>query len=157
MRKHSSLALLFLVFLLGLSSTCFAASEAEAASAIAATRERVVLCYGVVSGADEAGANVSSLLSVLDEAGWLLSKAELAYGKGDYDSALGNATSGLGKLDGFETDARRLRDSALWQRNWDFWVNFVGSGVGAVAVLVGGFLAWRFIKKKYAKSGAVAA
>jgi len=155
LRKHSLLALLPLVFLLGLSNTCFAASEAEAASAIAATREKVAWCYQAVSEADRAGANVTGLLFTLNEAGLLLSKADLAYRMGDYDPAERYATLGLNRLIGFESEARNLRDFGLWQRDSDFWVNIVGSSVGAVVVLVCSFLVWGFLKRKHTKDGAV--
>jgi hypothetical protein len=59
-------------------------------------------------------------------------------------------------LEGFNGTADGLKSSASQAGFLDFWVNFVGSAVGAVAVVVGGFLAWLFLKgKKAVKAGAI--
>ena len=148
-----ALLCVLLVFFSCLTRVCLAASETEAAAAIASTRQKVVLCYQSVSEADSAGANVTGLLSVLDEAGLLLSKADLAYGRGEYDSAHAYAVSGLERLGSFEIEARDLRELAFQHGYWDFMLNIVGSLIGAVSVMVAGFAVWAFLRRKYGKSG----
>ena len=134
------------------------ADEHDAGLAVASAESRVAECYNFALDAERAGANVSELLRVLNEAGDLLSKAELAYGVGDYDSAATYAAQCEGRLAGFEVQAQALRDSAAWQRQLDLMVNVVGSAAGAVAVLVGGWLVWRYLRRKHgATAGGAAA
>jgi hypothetical protein len=127
----------------------FAVDEADAGSAIAVAEDRIVVCYRAVADADEAGANTSALLSVLNEAGLLLSRAKLAYKMGDFDSAFDFAVQSREKLNGLEAETGVLRENALQQGYWDFMINVVGSMVGAVVVVCGGFVVWFLSKRKY--------
>jgi len=138
-------------------SLVHSADEHDAGLAVASAESKVAECYNFALDAEQAGANVSELLRVLDEAGDLLSKAELAYGVGDYDGAGVYAAQCEGRLAGFEVQAQALRDSASWQRQLDLMVNVVGSAAGTVAVLVGGWLVWRFLKKRHGVAEAAAA
>jgi len=122
-------------------------SEDEAKAVIEMAEGKVLSCYKAVSEAEKAGANVGGLLDVLNEAGWFLSKAKLAYNQGDFDSAVVYANSCNSSLDGFVDQAESLRVNAEQAGYWDFMVNFVGSGVGALCVVVGGFVVWSFLKK----------
>jgi len=151
------------VFLVGLMlgffvvNACFcvfAVDEVVAGVAIGDAEGRIVVCYRAVVDADGAGANVSGLLVRLDEAGGFLSRARLAYGNGDFGSAVYYAEECQKMLEGFEGEAGVLRDNVVQQGFWDFWVCFVGSFVGAGAVVFGSFLVWRLLKKRY-ESGAV--
>ena len=137
-------------------AVCHGVSEADAASAVANADQTVIGCYQSAANAEQAGANVSALLVTLDDAGLLLSEAHLALLNGSFDSASALAGQCVAMLEGFNGTADGLKSSALQAGFVDFWVNIVGSAVGAVAVLVGGFLVWRFLKgKKSVKAGAV--
>ena len=138
-------------------SLVHSADESDAGLAVASAESKVAECYNFALDAERAGANISELLRVLNEAGDLLSKAELAYGVGDYDSAAVYAAQSEGRLAGFEVQAQALRDSAAWQRQLDFMVNVVGSAAGTVAVLVGGWLVWRYLRRKHTVAGGAAA
>ena len=127
----------------------YCSSETDARSAVAEASQRVNTCYSAAADAAKAGANVSDLLLTLNEAGGLLSKAELALAKGEYDSASTMAHLSEERLAGFEYGAISLRDSASSSRTLDFAFGVVGSSVGAVLVVVLGFLLWPFLKKKY--------
>lgn len=131
----------------------FAVSEADASQAISEAEQRVNVCYLAVADAQNAGANASQLLSVLQEAGLLLSKARVAFEKGDFDSAYNLAVQSNSSLNGVDTDANSLRDTARQERSLDFMVNIVGSTVGTFAVLVGGFLAWFLSKREHTNEG----
>lgn len=72
--------------------------EGQAASALVVAENMVVLGYQAVSEAADSGANVSSLLVQLNEAGWLLACARIAYKSGDFDSALDFAAQSQDKL-----------------------------------------------------------
>ena len=139
----------------------FAVDEADAGSAIAVAEERIVVCYRAVAGADEAGADTTALLAVLDEAGLLLSKARanltysLAYNMSEFDSAFDFALQSKEMLEGVDVEADVLRDAAVQQRYWDFMVNIAGSLVGAMVVVCGGLVVWFLLKRKYEKAGRV--
>lgn len=133
-----------------------APSESNAGLAIAQADQRIEVCYSAAADAEKAGANVTGLLSVLDDVGMLLSKAHLAFQNGDFDSAYSLAVQSNTKLTGFESLAGSLRDTAAQQRRVDFLVNVVGSTAGTFAVIVGGLLVWFSLKRRYEKSGSVA-
>ena len=133
----------------------FAFDGVEAGSAIAVAEERIVVCYKAVADADEAGANTTALLANITEAGWLLSRAELSYKMDDFDSALYFADQSRESLNGLDIEADVLRKDAMQQRYWDFMVNVVGSAVGAVVVVCGGFVVWFLLKRRYGNAGRV--
>jgi hypothetical protein len=127
----------------------YCSSETDARSAVAEASQRVNTCYSAVADAAKAGANVSGMLVTLDGAGGLLSKAEVALVKGEFDSASTLAHLCEERLVGFEDVAVGLRDVASGSRTLDFAFGVVGSSVGAVLVVVLGFLLWPFLKKRY--------
>lgn len=138
-----------MLVLVGSAAVCIGVGEVEARSAVGEAEQKVNVGYVAVAEAQKAGANVTDLLLVLDDAGVLLSRAHLALEKGDFDLAYALAVESKAKLDGFDVEANALRDSASQARSMDFAVNVVGSGVGSVVVVAVGFLVWRLLKKKY--------
>ena len=110
-------------------------------------------CYDAARDAEAAGANITALTRVLNEAGLLLSQAEFAFSVGDFGGAQDYAVQSQSKLGDFAADAEALKIVAEGQRNQDFLVNVVGSTGGTVAVLVGSFGVWSFLKKKYPSDG----
>lgn len=156
----SVLVFLVLAFsVLSRSPSVFAeATEANARSAIVAAQGRLVVCYQAVANASSAGANVTGLLLVLDQSNGNLYRADLAYKTGDFGSALTYAEQSLNLLvqNNVTTQADALKSSASQARYLDFMINIVGSLVGAVVVICGGFVVWRILKKRDAKGGSVA-
>lgn len=134
----------------------YALSQSDAGLAIAQAEQRIETCYSAALDAEKAGANVTSLLSVLDEAGMNLSEARVAFQNGNFDSAYALAVQSNATLNGFEVQAGSLRDAAAQQRYVDFAVNIVGSTVGTFAVIVVGLLVWFGMKRKPEKSKNVA-
>ena len=129
------------------------AQQNSAASAISAAQSKLVQCYDAARAAESASANISQLTSRLNSAGLLLSRAELAYSNADFGSAQSLAVQNQSELASFVSDANSLQASAAQSRTFDFLLNVVGSVVGTVAVLVGGFVVWGFLKRKYGNSG----
>lgn len=128
----------------------FAVGERDAAEAAIGDAEGVIgECYGAVVEAERVGANVTDLLATLNEAGWLLSRAHLAYETGNFSLAVSFANQSRLRLNGFIVEAEALRENAARAGYLDFMNNIVGSAVGAVAVVVGGFAVWSFLKRKY--------
>ncbi|MGQ9507660.1 MAG: hypothetical protein ACUVTB_07415 [Candidatus Bathycorpusculaceae bacterium] len=142
------LSISLLILLAVYVSPTFCYSREEAASKIQTAESEVLNCYRAIYEAEKAGANVSRLLEVLNEASWLLSKAKLAYNGGNYDSAFANASYCLSKLEGFVAQADSLRLEAEQARHLDFMINFVGSAFGSVAVVAVGYAVWVYLKKR---------
>ena len=158
MTFHVRLMLVFVASLLMVFCSCarfyvFGADESEAVAAIAAAEEELVLCYNAVVEADRFGANVSDLLETLDAAGELLSRAELSYRVGDFDSAVVFASQSQDELNGFVVEAEVLMEMAVQEHYWDFLVNVGGSVVGTVAVVCGSFVVWHLLKKRQGGGG----
>ena len=149
-------ALLLMFSAVGSVFFVFAVDEADATSAIVVAEERVVVCYRSVADADEVGADTAALLAVLSEAGELLSRADLAYKMGDFGSAVNFSVQSREMLSGFVVEADVLRRTAMEQRYRDFMVNVVGSVVGTVVVVCGGFVVWFLLARKYGKTGSAA-
>jgi tetrahydromethanopterin S-methyltransferase subunit F len=153
----SALIVLVLAFIiLSMPSAVFAeTTRTEAQSAIAAAQKQLTVCYRAVANASSAGANVTALNFVLDQAGGNLSLADLAYGADNFSSAQSYAVQSLNLLVQNNVTARAdaLESSASQAGFWGFMIGFVGSAVGAFAVVVGGFVVWGFLKRRYLRVG----
>lgn len=123
--------------------------EGDAWSAIVDGEERILECYGAVADADEAGADVAGLLSRLNEAGWWLSRARVAYGMNDSGLVLDFVNESRKELEGFVGEADDLKVSALERGYWDFVVWFVGSLVGGGLVVAAGVVVWFLLKRRF--------
>jgi len=155
--KFSFVLLVFLGLASQLSVSIVLAqtSEAEAASALATSENAVFSAYQAVLKAEEAGANISSLLVPLNEAGWFLNHAQIAFKSGDFDSALEYATQCQEELNGFATDADVLKENAIYEHYMDFFVNVAGPIVEAVSVVCVSLIIWFFLKREYGHAGSV--
>jgi hypothetical protein len=147
---------LCVLFLVRNFTFSFASSESDSSSAIAQTEQRIEACYSAAADAAKAGANVTSLLTVLDGAGMNLSLARVAFQDGNFDYAYALAVQSNATLNGFEAQAASLRDTAAQQRYVDFAVNVVGSTVGTFTVIIIGLVIWFGLKRRPEKSGKVA-
>jgi hypothetical protein len=126
---------------------------AQQNEAVSAAQNKLVQCYDATRAAEAAGANVSQLTSQLNSAGLLLSRAELANSTGDFGSANSLAAQCQSELANFVSDANTLQVSAERSRTLGFLVNVVGSVAGTIAVLVGSFVVWVLLKRRYGTSG----
>ena len=144
-----------LLLILFLAHACLAVDEGQARSAMVEADQTIRDCYLAVAPADKAGGNISDMLSVLQDAGMLLSRADLALGKGDFDSAYNLAVQSKARLGGFIAEASSVKDAAENSGFVDFMINIVGSSGGTVAVVVGSFAVWFWLNKRYAKVGHV--
>jgi hypothetical protein len=129
------------------------AQQNDAASAISAAQSKLVQCYDAARAAEAASANISQLTSRLNSAGLLLSRAQLAYSDADFGSAQSLAVQSQNELANFVSDANSLQTSAAQSRTFDFLLNFVGSVVGTVGVIVGSVVVWVLLKRKYGNNG----
>ena len=125
------------------------AEQSSADSPIVLAKQQIVTCYNAAKAAEAAGANISSLTSILNGAGLLLSQSELAYSKSDFATAQNLAVQTIQSLSNFVSEANVMRDTAAQLRTLDFYYNIVGSVVGTMVVIVAGFVVWRFVKKRF--------
>jgi hypothetical protein len=128
-----------------------AASSSEAQDAINRAESKIGLAYKSVLEAEGAGANVSSLLVNLNNSSTLLSKAQMQNRIGNFSEAVSFANQCYDSLNGIETEADDLRDSAVMLRKQRMLISAVGSISAIGAVLFGSIFGWRFFKSKYCK------
>ena len=140
-----------LLLILFLAHACLAVDVGQARSAMVEADQTIKDCYLAVAAADKVGGNVSNMLSVLQDAGMLLSRADSAFGKGDFDSAYNLAVQSKASLDGFVAEANSVKDKAEQSGFVGFMINIVGSSAGTVAVVVGGFAVWFWLNRRYGK------
>ena len=140
-----------LLLLLSVLTSVVWADQAGAATEISSARVQIASCVDAAREAESAGADIAGLALILNEAGLLLSQAEFAFSVGDFVGAQGFAVQSQGRLGSFVSDANALRVSAEGAATMDFLVNVVGSIVGTVVVLVGGFGVWRYLNRKNRK------
>ncbi len=163
MRKKICAVTLFLLFfslyISVLSNRVFAVGDIQAHQLIDEARSALISSYLSVVDAEEAGANVTSLLVTLNNATDLLSKAEFAYANaganGNYDVPYAYASECEEMLNGFSAEVLTLKNSAVQQGFSDFMIYFVGSILGTVGVVLGSYVLWVALKKKTGQTGSV--
>ena len=128
-------------------------AQGDAAAAISSAKSTVLSCYNAAKDAETAGANITTLTVTLNDAGSLLSRAELAYSTGDFAAATSFAVQSQNKLSNFVGKANSLRQAAVQRESRDFLVNVVGSVAGAFAVVGVGVGTWVFLKKRSGLAG----
>jgi type II secretory pathway pseudopilin PulG len=138
-----------LLLVLAVAASPVWAEQAGVSTAISSAKTTILDCYNAAKDAEAAGANITVLVGTLNEAGSLLSQAELAYATNDFDTAYDLAVQSQNTLSGFVAGANALRDAAVQQQNQGFLVNVVGSVIGTFVVIAAGFAAWLLLKKRY--------
>ena len=144
---------LSLLFVTGFLPASVRADQSSASSVLASTESKLVECFNAAKAAEAAGANISELTSTLNVAGSLFSQAEFAYSSGNFSGAETLAVQSQNELSNFVSTASSLQSAAAEKQNLDFYLNFVGPIVGAVAVIVGSFAVWVLLKRKYERVG----
>ena len=152
-RKRTFFLIALLLFVISTFLPLARADQTDAATAIASAKKQILICYQAAKEAEGAGANITALAVVLNDAGTLLSRAELAYSISDFDAARDLAIQSQNTLGDFISEASASKEIATQQRNQDFLMNVVGSIIGTFAVLGVGIAAWIFLKRKYETTG----
>jgi hypothetical protein len=116
---------------------------------VAEAEEALVSAYDAVLEAEEAGANVSGLLDKLNVGSEYLAEASVYVRLGDSESAARLAGLCVEAVDDVEGEAVLLRDEAVKFERADFLARVVGSAVGVVIVVVGGFVLWTVFRRRY--------
>lgn len=105
--------------------------------------------YAAVLEAEQAGADVSGLLTSLNDASELLTEAHTAYRLGDLDEASRLADLCSELVEAVASEAEQLRLDALAVQTRGVWLTVIGSTVGVVFIVLGGFWGWRVFKRRY--------
>ena len=137
-----------------LISPAYAEDAEEAATVISTAKNKLLSCYEAVREAETTGANITSVLISLNEAGSLLSRAELAFSQDDFDAALSFGVQSQNSLNGVLEAANVLKETGQQEQFMNSLIKVVASLLGVIVVLVAGFAVWRFLKKTYVASGA---
>lgn len=122
-----------------------------ALSAVEGAEETVIAAYEAVLEAETVGADVSGLLDRLDAAGVYLALARMCSRTGNMEGVAGNASLSVEALDGLVEEAWSLRNKAVIEAGERFWMAISGSVVGMATVVCGGWLGWRWFKKRYSQ------
>jgi len=126
------------------------ASNGDVATlAINQAEDVVASAYEAVLGAEQAGANVSSLIVQLNDAGEFLAEAHVAYRLGDFDGAIVSANQCSAIGESVESEADDLRVQVYGSRVMDSWLTVAGSLVGVVLVVFGSYWSWRVFRRRY--------
>lgn len=137
--------------MLGSASICFAVDQAEAKAAVDEAQARVATCYKIAASAAKNGANITDLLAVLNSAGDLLSRADLAFSQSDYSVAHDLAGQCVQSLTGFEDTATGTNKAASQRALADLLMNIATPIAGAFTVVVVGVAVWLLLKRKYSQ------
>lgn len=124
-------------------------TEADARIAITNAENLIINCYLAALEAEKSGANITQLLNTLNNAGLLLSKANLAYKNGNFTLAIDLANQTQTSLNGFADWAQTVKETGIEQTRWGFIINIVAPIVGLVTVVLDSFIVWSLLKKKY--------
>jgi hypothetical protein len=149
LRSKIPITLIIILVLFVMAVTSPAWGQADAATAISSAKNTILSCYNAAKEAEAAGANISVLVDNLNEAGSLLSQADLAYATNDFDAAFNLAIQSQNSLNDCLAEANTLKETAAQQQNQDFLKNVVGSIIGTFVVIFAGLAIWLLLKKKY--------
>ncbi|MEM1506760.1 MAG: hypothetical protein QXY73_05835 [Candidatus Bathyarchaeia archaeon] len=127
---------------------CLGVNSDDAFSVISKAEFGVIACYRAIMDAERDRANITEMVSILNRASWLLSKAKLAYNYGDYESAVKYAGECLSMLNGFTEYAGVLRREAKEASQRDLMFNFVGAVVGVLCIIAGSYAAWLYLTRR---------
>jgi len=125
------------------------AEETQSPSQLTEADTAVKKAFSAVLEAEDAGANVTSLLSRLSDGENLLAQAEMAYKVGDVSRAIDNAADASAIASEVEDSALSARFAASINSQTSFWSTAAILTVAGAAFVVFMFLIWIRFKKSY--------
>jgi len=150
MKLFTSFLLVFLIFGLAVGISFCVNEGGEAYPAVEGADNALKQAFAAVLEAERAGANVSSLIAELNEAGGLLAEAQIAYRTGNFNEALSKANQCSVLADGIMSDALSLKGSALADVQRAVMQALTFSMVGGLAFLTVILVVWRWFRRAYA-------
>lgn len=140
-------AALPLILLLSVSLLAVGGEPTQANAAIASARSGLLSCFTQAQKAENEGANITGLISILNKANMLLSEAELAYSRNDSAEAYNLALQSQSQLNNFTSQVNPTVRSAVTQKNQNEIVYFA-SFVGALTIITLGIAEWTYFYRK---------
>jgi len=147
--KVCAMGTLIVILFLGLFAFSVFA-QGNASSSISLAQNKLLICYEQVRQAEASGANVDSLIVVLNDAADLLSKAQLAEASGDYSLANNYSEQSLSRLNGLSTQANDLIEKAISSSNQNLNITIL-SIISSIMILLIGVGSWIILSKKEKK------
>jgi len=121
------------------------------ASKVDEARTAISQAFVAVSAAEKAGANVTSLVAGLNEAGGFLAQADVALREGMIGNATSLAERCVSLIDGVVDEAGNLKGQAESERlSRLMWAASLSS-VALAVLFVASLFCWRFLKGRYAE------
>lgn len=108
--------------------------------------------FNALFAAEKAGANITSLLSQLNNAALLLGQAEIANRTGDYATAAARADSVVLAAQPVASQAELVQSQAETASQDALWLNIAFTFVDALIFLVILFVGYRWLKARYIKN-----
>ncbi|MGB9756521.1 MAG: hypothetical protein ACPLVJ_01910 [Candidatus Bathyarchaeales archaeon] len=148
-RRGLSFLLLALLCFSYFFSSCFAVDRGEAEEVLAKAENDLASAYVSVADAQQAGANVSELLSKLVFAGDLLAEANNSYRIGDYEKTYLLAINCSNAVNDIALEASdlKLKAEKAYSERILFTAGISSAGLSVLFVL--SLFVWKFLRKKY--------
>jgi hypothetical protein len=141
---------ILVLFLLSVAiPNVFAVSNGEAQDAINRAESAMNSAYKSVLEAEQAGADVSSLLSELNSSSALLSEAYMWYRVGNFSEAKDFANRCYDSLNGVAFEANESREFAVVTRKQNMLISATLSMSAICAIWFISFYGWRLFKRRY--------
>jgi hypothetical protein len=133
----------------GMFSMPVLAQQVGTQSTISSAKTALEKSCEAVKQAEAAGANVDGLMVTLNAAAGLLSKAELAYGSGNYNAASTYANQCISQLNGFVSQADAAKQAAV-SSDRSFLTIILSFGASA-AIVAAGVGSWVVLDRRERK------
>jgi hypothetical protein len=124
---------------------------AQPPSQLTEAESSVKKAFSAVLKAEDDGANITDLLSRLNDGMNFLAQAETAYKTGDVNGATNNAVDASAIASEVEADALEASFGASIKSQMGFWSTAVVVWLAEVAFVLFMFLGWRRFKKNHIK------
>lgn len=108
--------------------------------------------FNAVFAAEKAGANITSLLDVLNNASLLLAQAEMANRTGDYKTTVAQADNVILMAQPVATQAQIWQSAADTSSRNAFWSTVAFTIVTAVVFVIVLIEGWIWLKRRYMKN-----
>jgi hypothetical protein len=148
--KRNSIKLMFSIFFCVMFFVAAGRGQIDQDnSSIQAANDAVNQAFIAVLDAEQAGANVTSLLSQLNGAAKLLANAENAMRAGNADNAANNADTAVSIARQVTSQAQRNKESALASKQDALVINIAWTITASVILVIILILLWWWTKKRY--------
>jgi CHASE3 domain sensor protein len=126
-------------------------AQTEQATSLQAANDAVNQAFNAVLDAEKSGANVTDLLTQINNAQNILAQSENHYRIGDTNAATAEADSVLPITQQVINSAKDAEQNAIVSSQNAFWITIALTLVGIFLFVLVLFLIWRLVKQHYIK------